>query len=96
MKFRVLKWLVTVGIFLAGCSGSDFIKPDQAQIDAYIQQNPDLRELDKSLSTMVGLNWNQKKLCSFFWANHMQWKPCISHGQFRKNGSTKREIIKSS
>ncbi|HON10669.1 MAG TPA: hypothetical protein PLE24_07365 [Chitinispirillaceae bacterium] len=48
MKFRVLKWLVTVGIFLAGCSGSDFIKPDQAQIDAYIQQNPDLPELDKS------------------------------------------------
>ncbi len=48
MKFRVLKWLVVVGIFLVGCDSTDFIKPDQAQIDSYIQQNPDLPELDKS------------------------------------------------
>jgi len=28
--------------------GKDFIKPTQAQIDAYIQSNPDLPELDKA------------------------------------------------
>ena len=48
MKFRMLKWIFVIGVFLAGCGSKDFIKPDQAQIDAYIQTNPDLPELDKS------------------------------------------------
>lgn len=38
-----------LGLLLAGCSASrDFIKPSQEQIDQYIQEHPDLQELDKS------------------------------------------------
>lgn len=49
MLFRKLSLLLIIGLFVAGCSNSkSFIKPDQAQIDAYIQANPDLPELDKS------------------------------------------------
>lgn len=33
-------------VFTFGCA-KDFIKPNQAQIDAYIQANPDLPEYDK-------------------------------------------------
>lgn len=49
MKFRRIKWLLMLGFFLAGCTASrDFIKPSQEQIDQYIQEHPDLQELDKS------------------------------------------------
>ncbi len=48
MKFRVLSVALILGsILIAGCS-NNFIRPDQASIDAYIQGNPDLPELDKS------------------------------------------------
>jgi len=33
---------------LGGCASKSFIKPNQAQIDAYVQANPDLPEYDKS------------------------------------------------
>jgi hypothetical protein len=32
----------------AGCFSHEFIKPDQAQIDEYIQAHPDLPEYDKT------------------------------------------------
>lgn len=49
MKFRMLKWVVVIGaLFIAGCSSRDFIKPDQVQIDQWVQSHPDLPELDKS------------------------------------------------
>lgn len=53
MKFRNLKLLlisgmVLAGIVLAGCSPKDFIKPSQEEIDTYVQEHPDLPELDKS------------------------------------------------
>jgi uncharacterized lipoprotein len=36
-------------VVVSGCSSSkDFVKPDQAQLDAYIQAHPDLPELDKA------------------------------------------------
>lgn len=34
--------------FMFGCTPNDFIKPTQQEIDAYIQNHPDLPELDKS------------------------------------------------
>lgn len=48
MKFKSLKWILIIGILMAGCSSKDFIKPSQTEIDNYIQSNPDLPELDKS------------------------------------------------
>jgi len=49
MKFRKhLKWIALAALVIGSCAPKDFIKPDQAQIDAYIQAHPDLPELDKS------------------------------------------------
>jgi hypothetical protein len=48
MNFKTLKWIFATCIVLVGCSSRDLIKPDQAQIDAYVQAHPDLPELDKS------------------------------------------------
>ncbi len=48
MSFKKLSLLLIVGLIMAGCSPKSFIKPNQVQIDAYIQSNPDLPELDKS------------------------------------------------
>jgi hypothetical protein len=49
MSFKKLSLLLFVGLMMAGCGGSkDFIKPNQAQIDTYIQSHPDLPELDKT------------------------------------------------
>lgn len=49
MRFRIVKLLFVAGFFMAGCgSTKDFIKPSQEQIDAYIQEHPDLPEIDKS------------------------------------------------
>lgn len=48
MRFKKLGLLLMLGIVLAGCSQKSFIKPDQKQIDAYIQAHADLAELDKS------------------------------------------------
>ncbi|MBD3316539.1 MAG: hypothetical protein GF344_12190 [Chitinivibrionales bacterium] len=45
----VLSAVALTAIVLGGCGSSrDFVKPDQAQIDAYIQAHPDLPELDKA------------------------------------------------
>lgn len=33
---------------VVGCGDKDFVKPTIAQIDAYIQENPDLPEYDKA------------------------------------------------
>lgn len=54
MKFRNVKLfflagLVLAGLILAGCmTTKDFIKPSQQEIDSYVQEHPDLPELDKS------------------------------------------------
>ena len=49
MKFRTVKLLFVAGFLVAGCVVTkDFIKPSQEQIDAYIQEHPDLPEIDKS------------------------------------------------
>lgn len=51
MKIRtlMLEVAMVLSVIVAGCSTSkDFIKPDQTQIDAYVQAHPDLPELDKS------------------------------------------------
>jgi len=39
---------VLLALAAFGCYNKNFIKPNQAQIDAYIQANPDLPEYDKS------------------------------------------------
>lgn len=48
MNFKMLKWVLATCFVLAGCGNQELIKPDQTQIDAYIQSHPDLPELDKS------------------------------------------------
>jgi hypothetical protein len=51
MRIRKLSLLLIIGLLLAGlagCESKSFIKPNQAEIDAYIQTHPDLPELDKS------------------------------------------------
>ncbi len=49
MKLKKFKLLFAAALFLAGCTSTkDFIKPTQAEIDAYIQAHPDLPEVDKS------------------------------------------------
>ncbi|HEX3019157.1 MAG TPA: hypothetical protein VHP36_02600 [Chitinispirillaceae bacterium] len=48
MNFKTLKWVLASCIVFAGCSSQELIKPDQTQIDAYVQAHPDLPELDKS------------------------------------------------
>jgi outer membrane biogenesis lipoprotein LolB len=48
MKLRSVKLLLIAGFFLAGCTVKDFIKPSQQEIDTYVQEHPDLPELDKS------------------------------------------------
>jgi hypothetical protein len=48
MNFKKLSLVLIVGILIAGCGSKSFIKPNQTQIDAYIQSHPDLPELDKS------------------------------------------------
>jgi hypothetical protein len=46
---QVLSVAAVLALVAGGCSSSkDFVKPDQAQIDAYIQAHPDLPELDKA------------------------------------------------
>jgi hypothetical protein len=45
----MLSLLVGASVLLCvGCFDKAFIKPNQAQIDAYIQAHPDLPEYDKS------------------------------------------------
>jgi outer membrane protein assembly factor BamE (lipoprotein component of BamABCDE complex) len=39
---------VLFSLLFAGCMAKDFIKPTQDQIDQYVQQHPDLPELDKA------------------------------------------------
>lgn len=48
MNFKTLKWIFATCVVLAGCGSQELIKPDQTQIDAYVQAHPDLPELDKS------------------------------------------------
>jgi hypothetical protein len=48
MKFRLLNLGFIVTILLTSCMNKDFIKPEQQEIDAYIQAHPDLPEIDKS------------------------------------------------
>ena len=48
MNFKKLSLILIVGLVVAGCSSKSFIKPNQAQIDSYIQSHTDLPELDKS------------------------------------------------
>jgi hypothetical protein len=48
MMFRLLNVCAVCAFLLASCANRDFIKPDQVQIDAYIQEHPDLPEIDKS------------------------------------------------
>ena len=43
-----LLMLVCLLLLTAGCYNKSYIKPNQAQIDAYVQQHPDLPEFDKS------------------------------------------------
>jgi hypothetical protein len=49
MKFNKIKVLFCAGLFLTGCAMQrDFIQPSQEEIDAYIQEHPDLPQQDKS------------------------------------------------
>ena len=49
MKSKTVRVLLAAFALVAGCaSTTDFIKPTQEEIDAYIQSHPDLPELDKS------------------------------------------------
>ncbi len=48
MSFKKLSFFIIFSLLVAGCSPKSFIKPNQTQIDAYIQSNPDLPPLDKS------------------------------------------------
>lgn len=42
--------ILLLSVLFIGCANSrQFIKPTQAQIDAYVQANPDLPEFDKQL-----------------------------------------------
>jgi hypothetical protein len=40
--------VVAMCLVMVGCANKDFVKPSIAQIDAYIQANPDLPEYDKA------------------------------------------------
>jgi hypothetical protein len=44
----MLSLVVACSFVFVGCFDKNFIKPTQAQIDAYVQANPDLPEYDKS------------------------------------------------
>lgn len=49
MKLRILSAILLLcAVLFAGCTSRDFIRPSQAEMDTYIQANPDLPELDKS------------------------------------------------
>jgi hypothetical protein len=48
MKTVLISLSVIFALVMAGCMAKDFLKPNQDQIDAYIQNNPDLPELDKA------------------------------------------------
>lgn len=49
MKFRLLSALCAISAFLfISCASQDFLKPTQDDIDKYIEQHPDLAEVDKS------------------------------------------------
>jgi hypothetical protein len=48
MNFKKLSLILIVGLIMVGCASKSFIKPNQVQIDTYIQAHPDLPELDKS------------------------------------------------
>ncbi len=45
---QTLSLAVIVSLAFAGCMGKDFIKPDQDEIDSYVQAHPDLPEVDKA------------------------------------------------
>ncbi|MFP4164002.1 MAG: hypothetical protein ACLFQB_09445 [Chitinispirillaceae bacterium] len=48
MKLRTISATLLLGaVLLAGCTSRDFIRPSQAEMDAYIQAHPDLPQLDK-------------------------------------------------
>jgi hypothetical protein len=40
--------LIITALFTIGCYNNSFIKPTQADIDAYVKIHPDLPELDKA------------------------------------------------
>lgn len=44
----MLSVTMMAALLLGGCMSKDLIKPSQDQIDAYIQNHPDLPELDKA------------------------------------------------
>ncbi len=48
MRNLVLSITSLALLSLFGCMGEDFIKPTQDEVDVYIQNNPDLPELDKA------------------------------------------------
>jgi hypothetical protein len=48
MTRLMLSLLAAACIAVLGCASKSFIKPNQAQIDAYVQANPELPEYDKS------------------------------------------------
>lgn len=50
MTARMLTRSLCLAVVLvaAGCGSKDFVKPSIAEIDAYIQANPDLPEYDKA------------------------------------------------
>ena len=49
MKQNMFKWLVVTALVCTAlaCSSKPFIKPTQDAIDLYVQNNPDLPDLDK-------------------------------------------------
>jgi len=46
--FSVAAVALAVVVVYSGCFNKNFIKPDQPLIDKYIQEHPDLPELDKA------------------------------------------------
>ena len=96
MNFKTLKWLFATCIVLAGCGSQELIKPDQTQIDAYIQAHPDLPEKDKSCIYDGRFEIGIKQETLFF----LLGEPLLSKkfnnlGLCRKNGSIKRVTAKS-
>jgi len=86
-QFLLSALLVCVSLIGVSCMKSDFVKPNIDQIDAYIQQHPDLPEYDKAciydgrfeigirestLQFLLGEPW-KKEIIKQPWATQEKW-----------------------
>jgi len=47
-QFSVLAAVLLAAVVLAGCAGSELLRPKQAEIDAYLAAHPDLPAIDQA------------------------------------------------